>query len=384
MQQQSQPAPRGFRRFLTTPVGKTLLIAFTILIVFAAFVYGGSDGVLLAIPAFLIFGLAAPIWAGLKRPRFLALSGLVVILLVAPISTVVITQTIYTPYAPISSCSSSNSASLCSGYTGANAVLVNASVDPYSGGTSTNFTWTVNVYPSHLPPGNETVSNVSLYISTCPGATSGTSPPPWCSAGYPFTELTQTLNVTNRSGGPAYLSVQFHDTIGSNAIWDWQMGVYTVNNSSGVSYFQTLVGDPTYNGIEGPVVGDFGATYSSLIGGIYFDVLLFLGAPFYLVLLVYVLFKGRERRRQEAQRRAAGPVPPSGGGSGGGDGPPTQATAAAPPGGPPNPSPVASERACPNCNAVVYANETKCWKCGAALPATSSSTSPPLPSGPSR
>ena len=150
------------------------------------------------------------------------------------------------------------------------------------------------------------------------------------------------------------------------------------------SYFQTLVGDPTYNGIEGPVVGDFGVTYSSIIGGIYFDVLLFLGAPFYLVLLVYVLFKNRERRRQETQRRAAGPVPPAGGGTSGGGAPPTLiASASGPPPGPPT-SPVASERACPNCDAVVYANESKCWKCGAPLPTSGSSAAPPLPSGPSK
>jgi hypothetical protein len=383
VQQPSQPAPRGFRRFLTTPIGKALLIAVTILIVFAAFVYGGSDGVLLAIPAFLIFGLAAPIWAGLKRPRYLALSGLVVILLVAPISTAVITQTIYTPYPPISSCSTSNSATLCTGYPGASPVLENASVSPYSGGSSTNFTWTVNVYPSHLPRGNATVWNVSLYISTCPGATSGTSPPPWCSAGYPFTQLTRTLNLSNTSGATSPYPLQFHDVIGSNAIWDWQMGVYTLNSSTKQFYFQTLVGDPTYNGIEGPVVGSFGVTYSSVIGGIYFDVFLFLGAPFYLVLLVYVLFKGRERRRQEAQRRAAGPVPPTGGtGPGGAGGPPaggiTSGTATA--GGTASATP--TERSCPNCNAVVYANESKCWKCGADL--TSTRASAPLPSNPPR
>ncbi len=176
-----QKQPRGLRRFLTTPLGKAILIALTILVVFASYVYVET---LLAIPAFLIFGLAIPIWAGLKRPRYLALSGLVVVLLVAPISTVVITQDIRAPLAV--SCSSTNET--CTGPN--NGLLQNASVSPYTGTGGTNFTWAVTIFPQFSPVGNTTPVNVSLYVSTCPGATSGTSPPPWCSAGYPFHQIT--------------------------------------------------------------------------------------------------------------------------------------------------------------------------------------------------
>lgn len=356
-----QKQPSGFRRFLATPIGKAVLIAITILVVFASYVYVEA---LLAIPAFLVFGLAIPIWAGLKRPRYLALSGLVIILLVAPISTLVITQDIRTPL-PLS-CSASNTT--CPGAT-ADALLQNASVTPYTGTGTTNFTWTVTVFPQFVPKGNTTPVNLSLYISTCPGATS-TSPPSWCSAGYPFTQLTVTF--------PANLStvttVTFHHVIGSNGIWDWQMGVYTLNNTTHVPYYQTLVGDPSYNGIEGPVVGDFASTFTSLLPTIYFDDFLFLGGPFYLVLLVYVLFKNRERRRKDAQKRAAGPVPPGGGSA-------DEQLRAPPPSTRPGPSgatpPGPPERTCPNCDAVVYENEAKCWKCGADL---AGSPSAPLPS----
>jgi hypothetical protein len=358
--QPKQPSP--FRRFLGTRIGRVVLIALTILVVFGSYVYVEA---LLAIPVFLIFGLALPIWVGLKRPRYLALSGLVVVLIVAPLSTLVITQDVRTPVPLASSLTDLPGA-------GGNALLQNAGVSPYTGTTSTNFTWTVTVYPQYRPAGNSTPVNVSLYISTCPGATS-TSPPSWCSAGYPFIQLNHTFpaNLTSST------TVTFHDMIGSNGIWDWQMGVYTKNSTTGALFYQTLVGDPTYNGIEGPVVGSFATTYFELVGTIYFDDALFLGGPFFVILLIYVLFKNRERRRAEARQRAVGPVPAAGG--------PSEVTQPLPPPSTrpplttPAAPPAAAERTCPNCNAVVYANETRCWKCGADL---TGSTGAPLPSSP--
>ena len=116
--------------------------------------------------------------------------------------------------------------------------------------------------------------------------------------------------------------------------------------------------------------------YSDLVPTIYLQELLFLGLPFYFVLLVYMLFKNRERRKKDAERRAPGPVPPAGGT------PPTASVAK----GTPLPSSqtlpasvtgataasaaAAQEFNCPKCNAVVYAGEKTCWKCGAALPTT--------------
>jgi len=359
--QPKQPSP--FRRFLGSRVGRVLLIAVTILVVFASYVYVEA---LLAIPVFLLFGLALPIWAGLKRPRYLALSGLVVVLIVAPLSTVAITQEVRSPVPLVSSLTD------LPGTTGA--LLQNAGVSPYTGTTSTNFTWSVTISPAGIPKGNSSPLWLNLYISTCPGATS-TSPPSWCSAGYPFTLLNSSQFCPLPLTLTAPMSCTFSSTIGSNGIWDWQMGIYTKNNTTGHLFFQTLVGDSTYNGIEGPVVGDFGTTYFELLGTIYIDDALFLGGSFFVILLVYVLFKNRERRRNEARQRSAGPVPPSGGPPRGAEPLPAPETrpaserAAAPPSTP--------EKSCPNCNAVVYANETRCWKCGADL---TESAGPPLPS----
>ena len=358
-----QQQPGAFRRFLVTPVGKALLLAVTILIVFATYVYVDT---LVAIPAFLLFGLAVPIWIGLKAPRYLALTGLVVLLLVAPISNVVITQDILTPIGE--SCSPSTGSN-CQG-----AVLQNASVSPYVGGSAVNFTWTVDVYPQYLPGApNSTPLWLNLYVSTCPGATGNSSPD--CSAGYPLYILNDTS--VNETTSPSVQS--FHFAIGQDGIWDWQMSLAFRNstNRNNLTYV-FLVGDPTYNGIEGPVVGDYATTYTALILTLYFDDLLFLGAPFYIVLLLYMVFKRRERAKQDTARRAAGPPPTD-------DGTPTTGSSPLTPvgglGGPAKPAiPSPKEGACPNCGAVVYANETTCWKCGASLTSASSGGTP-LPSG---
>ena len=659
-----QPKQKGgFRRFVQTPAGKSLLIAFAIAAVFGAFVYVTP---LLAIPAFLLVGLAIPIYAGLKRPRYLALSGLVVLLLVAPVSSAAYAQEILTPVAAASS-----SSSLPAGNGGA--VLQDAHVSPFNGDASTNFTWNVTVYPQYLtstidfvlpagvypyhlgsvpgfqagtsagnvtdsvsafnvtfargphsvtfqetglasgtnwsaslngavgtsssgtipfsvasgtypfslgavagysvnrtsgtvsvggggavvdvsfariaypvtfaetglpsgtawnvtvngstyvstgssltvvlangshpyafgsitgfqaspasgsatvsgtnvsvnttysqttqtvaftesglPAGtswsvtlgsttnrsvNRTISFVEsngrysyavgtvsgyarspqnssvtlsgtsqevnvtftppermvsfteeglpaganwsvllngssesavnspvalfLYISTCPGATTNESGT--CPGGYSFTSLKNAFlaPVTSVTG------VAFHYTIGTDGIWSWQMALES-RDSAGHFTLVSLVGDPAYNGIEGPVVGDFAAFFAELLPTLYFDCFLFLGAPFYLVLLLYMIFKNRERRRQEMVRRSAGPIPPAS--------PPATGPSAGPlaPGGPgprelsapgpPSGSPAQDELPCPNCSALVYPGESRCWKCGAALPATSEPT----------
>ena len=352
MQQQQ---PSGFRRFVQGPLGRILLIALSVAVVFAAYAYGS---VLLAIPTILVFSLAVPIWLGLKRPRYLAVAGLVVILAVAPLATVVVTQEIRTPISGVSSLADIPG-------TNGTALLQNASVTPYTGTTSTNFTWTVTVVPTAIPQGNTSglVLELHLYISTCPGATSATVSPSWCSAGYTFYDL-------NSSVFPAHLgknatTVTFHFAIGRDGIWDWQMGVYTQNNTTGQPFYQNLAGDPVYNGLEGPVVGDFGATYAELLPTIYLDDLLYLGLPFFLVLLLYMLFKNRERRRKDAARRAAGPLPPGGGAPEGTTALPSTLSKGRPDSG--TAPPAVPERTCPNCNAVVYENEASCWKCGTSL-----------------
>jgi hypothetical protein len=355
VQQQQQ---NRFRRFVQTPVGKAALLALAILVVFASYVYVET---LVAIPAMLLFGLAVPIWAGLKAPRYLAISGLVILLIMAPVSNVVITQDIM---APVAASASLNG--LPDGNGGA--VLQNALVAPYVGGTSTNFTWTVTVFPQYIPPGNSTPLWLNLYVSSCPGATGNNSPN--CSPPYTFVEL----NNTTIAGITHETNVTFHYAIGINGIWDWQMSLAVENNTTHALYYIFLVGDPTYNGIEGPVVGDFTTTYESLLLTLYFDIFLFLGAPFYFVLLIYMIFKRRERSKADAVRRAAGPTPEDEKG-------PTLPTSGKPggPAIPPSASPMsAKEGACPSCGAVVYSGEKTCWKCGATLGASGASSGTPL------
>ena len=350
-----------FRSFAQTPPGKVFLVAVALVMTFASYVYVET---LVAIPAMLLFGLAVPIWLGLKAPRFLALSGLVILLLVAPISNLVITQDIMTPIG-----ASASGTALPDGNGGA--VLSNAVVSPYVGGTSTNFTWTVTVSPQYIPKGNSTPLFLTLYVSTCPGATGNNSPV--CTTPYPYYQFNDT-SVANIS---AEANATFHFQIGSVGIWDWQMSIAMRNLSTGNLTYIFLVGDPTYNGIEGPVVGTYWTTYESLLLTIYFDDFLFLGAPFYFVLLIYMILKRRERSRADAVRRAqapptpadAGPSLPSSPEGGGGAAVPPTSTA-----------PTVAEGACPNCGAVVYAGEKTCWKCGAQLP-SSPAPAPPLSSG---
>lgn len=333
-----------FRRFLQTRIGRVLLLAVAIVVVFAA---TGYVSPLVGIPAMLVFGLALPIWAGYKAPRYLALSGLVILLLVAPLANVALTQQIMTP---IGASSSSNSAPVGNG----GSVLQNALVTPYVGGTGTNFTWTVTVYPQYIPTGNSTPLWINLYISNCPGATTNDSS--LCTPPYPFVDL----NLSWVNGTSTY---EFHHQIGSLGIWDWQLSVTVRNVASSALYDIFLTGDPTYNGIEGPVVGTFGDIYTSLLLDVYLEVFLYLGASFYFVLLIYMIFKRRERGKADAARRAAGsptaeesgPSLPTSSKGPGGVGPPS-ATIASP-----------KEGACPSCGAVVYAGEKTCWKCGASL-----------------
>jgi hypothetical protein len=344
--------PNLFRRFVQTPYGRAALPAIAILVVFGTYVYVST---LLAIPAILVFGLAVPIWSGLKRPRYLAITGLVIILLVGPLASAAITQEIRTPTPAASSIDYTSS-------NGTGPVLLNAQVSPYTGGTSTNFSWTVTIQPQYAPNTTRGLLGVSLFISTCPGATSNNSP--FCSAGYSLVNLTH--NYTSPPVTTTTLTISY--VLGSVGIWDWQMGAFFANSTAGGNWtWVFLQGDPTYNGIEGPVVGTWSDTFAELLPTVYLNGLLFLGLPYYLVLLLYMFFKSRETRRKEAVRRAAGPTPPPA--------PSDATTGALPPtgGGPPptgtGASAASAERTCPNCNAVVYENETTCWKCGASLSA---------------
>jgi len=262
---------------------------------------------------------------------------------------------------------------------GANgAVLQDASVSPFTGGASTNFTWTVTVYPQYDPTNTSGPVSVTLYVSTCPGATGNSSP--YCSGGYPL--LIQTHRFSQPLVQPT--NVTFHLVVDSNGIWSWQMGVAFTPLTpppqlagSGGSSYVFLQGASTSGGIEGPVVGSFVVTYAEILPTIYATTFVYLGVPFYVVLLLYMLLKSRERRRNDARRRAAGAIPPTTGGGETLAGPAPAPPSA--PGGPPTDgaTPAAEhEKSCPKCSAVVYAGEANCWKCGASL----ATTAPPLPS----
>ncbi|MGI0129104.1 MAG: hypothetical protein ACREEC_02965, partial [Thermoplasmata archaeon] len=340
-----------FRGFLRTSAGRAILLAVAIVVVGLA---TGYISALVGIPAMLVFGLGIPIWVGFKAPRYLALSGLVILLLAAPIANVALTQQIMTP---IGASSSSNLLPVGNG----GSVLQDSYVSPYVGGTSTNFTWTVTVYPQYVPAGNSTPLWLNLYISNCPGATTNNSQT--CAPPYPFV----VRNVSWVNGTDLYT---FHYQIGSTGIWDWQLSITVRNNASHALYDIFLVGDPTYNGIEGPVVGRFGDIYASLLLDVYVEVFLYLGASFYFVLLIYMILKRRERGKADAARRAAGPTPTDD------QGPSVPASTKTPESPTPRAAGIATpkEGACPNCGAVVYAGEKTCWKCGATLDQGSSGT----------
>lgn len=268
----------------------------------------------------------------------------------------------------------------------ASTVLENGSVTPFHGVASTDFVWTVTVDPAFLSSTNSSPLWLDLFVSTCPGATSPNSST--CGSSYPFVLLTHyfcsdpsTVASCEATGTPLSRAtlVTFVYPVSTVGVWEWQMGLAVENLSVHQPEYSLLVGDPQYNGIEGPVVGSYGQIFEVVVlYPTYLDSLLYLGLPFYVVLLLYLFLKNRERRRKEARRRAAGPIPPTSAAGAGGPGTPI------PSGGPapvtPAPPPP-GEVACPNCGAVVYPSEAKCWKCGtelvSALP--SEGPSPPVP-----
>jgi hypothetical protein len=352
-------ASGGFRGFLRSRAGRIAIILLTVGVVVGTFAYVAT---FLAIPMFLLVGLGLPIWTGLKRPRFLAVLGLVVLLAVAPLANLVFAQELLVP--PPASASPG-----LGDYETGGSVLENATVTPFSAPAGTNFTWTVTLYPRYLASSlnstNWTNDSLQLYVSTCPGATTPNAS--YCGGSYTF------LVVNHRFAGPHAPAngtvVTFGQQIGADDVWSWQMELVIQNLSNASNPFRIeLSGDPGYDGIEGPIVGGYATAYVALILTIYEIDVVYLGIPFYFLLLLYAWFKSREARRKQAVKRAARTMLDS------------QTGAAAPSPGPPKTSAAggsASELKCPSCGAVVYPNEGSCWKCGSALPGAPSS---PLPS----
>ena len=348
----------SIKAFAAKPLGRIALLAFITLCLAGASIYLGY---LIAIPVFLLVGLGLPIYLGWNRPRTLFLVGLAALLVAAPIVTAGTVNLLLTPSPAVN------------GYAYApftESVLQNATVHPYSGSGSRNFTFVVDVNPAFLPNSSQPrVLWIDFFLSTCPNAMSNNSSSCGGPGAYPYHFENFTYNSSSRG------THTFYATIGGVNVWWWTMGAGYINSSGDVAWVY-LAPNNGYNTAEGPVTGDYLSIYVLILPAIYFTVFIYPGLVFFLGVLVYVFLKMRQRRR-----------------SGGAPSVPTPTDATAPPGPSPGgapapkakPSPSAPARpelACPKCGAVVYSGESRCWKCGTPLTSgPQPTTDQPLPSG---
>jgi hypothetical protein len=362
---QSVQRAASLRAFVQTRYGKIALVVLTVATLAASFLYLGPY---FAIPTFLLFGLAVPIYLGWKIPRELAVLGLVAILVSGPIVNYGLTAQAMIPSPPVASATDLTNTS-----TG-QPVLTNASEGPYNAPGGTNFTFTVDLYANRLPA-NYTPDLIAIFVSTCPGATGPSSP--FCGGGYPF--YTVNESVVNDTASPT--TVQFHLALPGPNIWWWQMGLLADESVFNISANKTetvynwifLDVDNTYGAVQGPVTGTWVSTYELILPQTVLSVLFYPGLVFYAALLVYMYLKNRESRKKAARAGAgSGTIPPTTGAEPS-SGPAPGTTATGTPGAPRRP-----ETACPKCGAVVYPKETQCWKCGTPL---TPGGSPPLTSG---
>lgn len=331
------------KSFGAKPVGRIVLAGLATATLVGSFL---ELGPLLAIVTLLFFGLAVPIYLGWKRPRELAIMGLAVLLVAGPIAGAFYAQEIRQP-SPLAS--SDNYAPYGSG----GPVLQNAQVHPFTGAGGGTFNFSVEVYPQYVPANTSGLLWVELFVTTCPGATGNSSP--YCPSPYPF----YSPNASLPTGQSAPFTVYFNQVLPGPNIWWFQFA--TAYRSGPDQNLTWIFLDPAngYGAVQGPVSGSYDTTWELVVPTVYEELFLYSGAVFYLGLLIYFLFKRREAARQGAS--GPGPSPPS----------PVATMPAPPTAGAPTPAPgapTAPELHCPNCKAVVYANETSCWKCGTALP----------------
>lgn len=334
------------KSFGAKPVGRLLLAGIATGTLIGSFL---ELSPFIAIPTFVFFGLAVPIYLGWKRPRQLAIMGLAVLLVAAPLASTFYADTIRQP-SPTAS--SDNYAP----YGAGGSVLQNAQVHPFTGAGGGTYNFSVEIYPQYVPANTSGLLWVELFVTTCVGATGNTSP--YCPSPYPFYAPNATL-PSNLSGP---FTVYFNQVLPGPNIWWFQFA--TAYRSGPQQNITWIFLDPSsgYGAVEGPVSGNYVSTVELVIPGIYQDMFFYPGAIFFLGLLIYFLFKRREAARQASGGAGGGPPPSSPS--------PTDATGApsAPTPGPAGGPPGAPELRCPNCKAVVYPNETSCWKCGTALP----------------
>ncbi len=347
--QQGTPA----KTFVSRPLGRIILAVVATATLVGSFLYLGP---LIAIPTLLFFGLAIPIYLGWKRPRQLAIMGLAVLLVAAPLGSLWEAQIIRAP-----SPTANSDPALPWGNGGS--VLQGASVSPFAGDAGGGYNFSVAVHPEFVPANTSGLLWVVLFVTTCPGATGNSSPS--CSSGYPFYTQNESLapNLT------APFTASFVQTLPGANLWWFQ---FATAYRSGPSHNVTWIFlDPAngYGAVQGPVSGDYFSTVGLIVPNFYLVMFLYPGVVFFIALLVYYVFKRREAaRKARAGAAPEGPIPPPGG-------------EPAPPGATTAPArATAEERRCPNCQAVVYPNETSCWKCGASLTAPAAETAP-LPGG---
>jgi hypothetical protein len=350
----------GLKAFFATPAGKGTLVALAIVTLTASFLYLGP---FVAIPTFLLFGLAVPIYSGWKRPRALAAIGLVALLVAIPVASLIEVEMLRAP---------SGAASSSSGYPYGNGapVVSNAVVSPFTGADGATYTFSATVTPANVPKNDSSPLWLDLFVSTCPGATGNSSP--YCTSGYPFVARNFTFPANFTSPQTVTFDVQLNGT----NLWWWQMAAAFRSPTTSTNLTWAFLDlSNGYGAVQGPVSGTFADTFGLVLIPISLAMLLYPGSVFFFALLVYTFFKSREaRKRREAA--AATMAPP---GSGPGPAPLPVGTPSDPTGAGGATAPPPPERACPNCGAVVYPNETQCWKCGVALtgaPATPLKSSP--------
>ena len=346
----------SIKAFVAKPLGRIALLVFIALCLAGSSIYLGY---LIAIPVFLLTGLGLPIYLGWTRPRTLFLVGLASVLVAGPIVTAGTVNLLLTPspavngpiFAPYSY-----------------SVLENASVTPYSSSSAASFTFHVDVNPAFLPNDSQgKVLWIDFFLSTCPDALSNNSSSCGGLGAYPYHFQNDSYNSS------AKMSVTFTQTVGGVNVWWWAMGAGFINSTGKVEWVYLQPGNG-YTTAEGPVTGDYLSIYTLILPAIYFTVFIYPGLVFFLGVLVYLFLKMRQARRSGGAPSVPAPTAPAAplGLSG-----PSGGTA---------PSPAAPSRpelACPKCGAVVYAGESRCWKCGSQLPTAEapSGADQPLPSG---
>ncbi len=341
-------ASGGWKEFGTRPVGRAVLMAAAILTLVGSLFYLGPY---VSIAVLLLFGAAVPIYLGWKRPRQLAIAAFAVLLISAPLFSV-----IYADELRVATPAASSNPALPFG--NGNPALQNARVTPFDGPQGANYSFTVAVHPEDLPLGMQ-ARFLELFISDCPGATGNRSPN--CPSGYTYFVLNHTFapNLT------APTTVTFGHILPGADVWWWNLALAISNTSAPKTYtWVWLYTGGGYNGVQGPVSGDFLSTTELILPAAYEVILIYPGLVFYIGLLIYVLLKNREAARKVP---TGGTLPPPAPGS-------PAATAVS------TPSSAPAERTCPNCGAVVYPNETSCWKCGKSLTEPMPARSKPLES----